>query len=59
MHRLAETIAAERKRFRREPDHWRTRSDRRGHSDDQLELPLGAGEHAQKPDSTTRENQVP
>jgi len=40
MHALAETIAAQRKRFRRKPDHWRAPSERRDNLDDQLELPL-------------------
>jgi hypothetical protein len=43
MHALAEMIAAERKRFRRKPDHWRTPSDRRRRLDAQLELPLDKG----------------
>lgn len=40
MHALAETIAAERKQFRRMPDHWRTPGSARSPLQSQLELPL-------------------
>jgi hypothetical protein len=42
-HELAENIAAERERFRRKPDRWRTRADWRRRHDDQLQLPLEPG----------------
>lgn len=41
MHALGERIVAERGRFRRKPDHWRTQSDWKGlRNNDQLHLPL-------------------
>jgi hypothetical protein len=43
MHTLGERILAERERFRRKPDHWRTPSDRRRRLGDQLQLPLDPG----------------
>jgi hypothetical protein len=40
IHALGERIIAERERFRRKPDHWRTPSDWRRRRDNQLQLPL-------------------
>jgi len=43
MHALGERILAERGRFRRKPDHWRTPSDWKGRSNNQLHLPFDSG----------------
>ena len=43
MHALGERIIAERERFRRKPDHWRTPSDWKRRHNNQLQLPLDPG----------------
>lgn len=43
MHELGERIVAERGRFRRKPDHWRTPSEWKGRNNDQPQLPLDSG----------------
>lgn len=43
MHALGERVVAERGRFRRKPDHWRTPSDWRGRNSNQLHLPFDSG----------------
>jgi hypothetical protein len=43
MHALGERIVAERERFRRKPDHWRTPTDWKGCSKNQLHLPFDSG----------------